>query len=129
MTECEKAPRQFVTLYNGSCPICSLEIGQYRRYCETRDAPLAWVDISREDAWLTRLNLSRDEAKRRLHVLDEDGRLHVGLDAFLALWRRMPRYHLLAKFAGAKPIRPVAAWVYDHILAPALFAWNKWSGR
>lgn len=128
-TESDDTPHRLTTLYNGSCPVCSFEIGQYRRYCETLDAPLTWADISREDDWLLRLGLSREEAKRRLHVVDADGRLHVGLDAFIALWQRMPRYRFLARIAGARPVRPVAAWIYDRILAPALFAWNKRAGR
>lgn len=129
MSENDVPAGTLTTLYNGSCPICRLEIGHYQSYCADRPLGLAWVDISSDEDWLKRLGLTREAAKRRLHVLDGDGRLLIGIDAFIALWQRMPRYRWLAWLIGSRAIRPIAACVYDRILAPALFAWNRRAGR
>ena len=109
-------------LYNGDCPVCSVEIDHYARYSQERALPLAYDDLS--DCDLARWGVSRDEAAKRLHVM-QDGEIFAGIPAFLVLWREMPRYRWLARFVGLPGVRQVAGVVYDYILAPALYAWHK----
>ncbi|WP_209425292.1 DUF393 domain-containing protein [Pararhodobacter sp. SW119] len=107
-------------LYNGDCPICAREIAHYRTVAESAGAEIAFDDLSRLDPGA--LPIPAEAARRRLHAL-QDGRLIHGLPAFRALWGRLPGWRWLARLTGLPVIRPVAAWVYDHILAPALY-WN-----
>jgi predicted DCC family thiol-disulfide oxidoreductase YuxK len=127
--ERESAPdsaEDLVTYYNGSCPVCRFEIDHYR---DKEIAGLGWRDISRDDAALAELGISRDDAKRRLHVMLPDGTVRSGVDAFAEIWRRMPGFNWLSRLVSAPVIRPVAGWIYDRILAPVLFAWNRRAGR
>ena len=106
-------------LYNGSCPICSKEIEHYQRYSEGEGLPIAYDDLMTEarESW----TIDEDSAAKALRVRRGDQVL-VGVDAFLALWEAMPRYRLLARLVRLPVIFTVARWVYDGVLAPALFA-------
>jgi predicted DCC family thiol-disulfide oxidoreductase YuxK len=107
-------------IYNGACPVCSREIGVYRARAAGR--PSAFVDLN--DADLAVSGLTRDDAARRLHVV-EDGRHPVGVDAFLALWRATPGFRWLARLVGLPGVRQVARVVYGGALAPALYAMHR----
>ena len=109
-------------LYNGSCPICSREVGVYARTAEEIGAEMQFDDLDAVDlgAW----GLTRDQAARKLHLI-RDGQLYEGVDAFVVLWADLPRFRWLARVVGAPIVRPVARIVYDWILAPLLFAMHK----
>lgn len=108
-------------LYNSHCPVCSAEIGQYARYAGGAGLPIRFDDLN-TDA-LGQWGLDRDIAARRLYV-QQDGALLSGVPAFLALWAQMPRYRLLAVIVGLPGIRQIASIAYDHMFAPALYAWH-----
>ena len=105
-------------LYNGSCPICSKEIEHYQRYSEGEGLSIAYDDLMTEarESW----TIDEDSAAKALRVRRGDQVL-VGVDAFLALWEAMPRYRLLARLVRLPVIFTLARWVYDGVLAPALF--------
>jgi len=103
-------PRPTV-FFDGSCPLCSREIRHYRRLPGAE--AIRWVDVSRDTTSLAAAGLDRDTAMRRLHAREGDGQWRVGVDAFLAIWRRLPRYRWLARFVGLRPVRWVASWGYD----------------
>jgi predicted DCC family thiol-disulfide oxidoreductase YuxK len=109
-------------IYNASCPICSREVDAYRRAAEAGGLPIGFHDITAPEAaaW----GLTPEDAARRFHVV-QDGHLLSGLDAFIALWARLPRLGWLARLAALPVIRPVAAFVYDRIAAPALYALHR----
>lgn len=105
-------------LYNGACKICNGEIATYARYAAEHDLPLWFEDLNQTDleAW----GLSRKEAARVLHIRHE-GRAFAGMQAYLVLWRQMPRYRPLARVLGAPLIRQVATVLYNQILSRCLF--------
>ena len=118
-------PRGVVTFYNGACPVCRSEIDHYRGIDRRHDLGLGWCDISREPESGRRLGIDGESLKRRLHALDEDGELHVGLDAFILLWSRLPRFRWLSRLAAFPPVHAVAGWFYEHVLAATLYAVNR----
>ena len=105
-------------LYTGSCPICSKEIEHYQRYSEGEGLPIAYDDLMTEarEAW----TIDETSAAKALRVRRGDQML-VGVDAFVALWEAMPRYRVLARLVRLPVILTLARWVYDGVLAPALF--------
>ncbi len=105
-------------LYNADCPICNAEICHYQRYADARGIPFGFDDLNTVDPAI--YGVTADEAARRLHVL-HDGRVYVGVDAFVLIWSQMPRYRPLAWIVGAPVIRSMARIVYDQILAPWLY--------
>ena len=51
-----------------------------------------------------------------------------GVDAFIVLWRDIPRYRPLAWFANLPIIYTLAGLLYDYILAPMLYWINTKKG-
>ena len=108
-------------IYNHTCPICSREVAGYARAAERAQADLSFEGLESG----ARHGLTADAAARRLHVREDDGRLLDGLDAFLAVWRRLPGWRRLARAIDRPLIRPAAAWGYDKLAAPALYALHR----
>ena len=118
------------TYYNGDCPVCRTGIHGYRALADRlgrRD--LAWHDIAGEPELLVPLGLNAADVRRRLHVIDGSGRVHIGVDAFAALWDTLPRRRWLARIIRAPGVHAVSAFFYDRGLAPALDAWNRRRSR
>jgi len=83
-----------IMFFDGGCPLCSREVAHYRRL--DRERRIRWVDITREPAALEAHGIAYQDAMERLHVRDKDGRMLVGMPAFVALWRQLPGYRVLA---------------------------------
>lgn len=120
-----------IALYHGACPICGTEVSHYKTYCAKKALRLGWEDVSTgsDSPMLARLGIDREDAKRRMTVIASDGTVHRGVDAFLVLWREMPRYRPLARIVAVPGIYHLGCLVYDRVLAPALYAWNRRNGR
>lgn len=131
MTETTPSDGRVTALYHGACPVCSAEISHYQGYCERQAVVIGWADISSgvDAPILEELGLDREDVKRRMTVLDAEGNVHRGVDAFLVLWRQMPRYRTLARLAALPGVYHLGAALYDWVLAPALYAWNRRRGR
>lgn len=110
-------------LYNGECPVCSLEIKQYQKYTWNNLIDVEFENLHETD--MLPWGVTQDEAKRRLHVMTEDGVVLSGVDAFEELWSRMPRYERLSRITRMPGIDKLSRGVYDNILAPVLYHKNK----
>ena len=66
--------------------------------------------------------------RRRLHATDESGRLIVGADVAIAMWKVTPGEGWLASLFGNPVALPLTRFAYDRF-ADLLFAWNKRKGR
>jgi predicted DCC family thiol-disulfide oxidoreductase YuxK len=102
-------------LFNGSCPVCRREIAHYQRLAAQGGASIAWCDISRDDAALHRAGADAETARRRLHVIDEQGRVLAGVPAFAAIWVRLPRYRWLAGLVRQPVIGGIVAKLYEPV--------------
>lgn len=114
--------RNTEVLYNARCPVCRAEIAHYEAYAAQRDLPIRFIDLHTDDT--ARWGLTPDQAAKRLHVRHEGGILS-GVDAFVHLWAQMPRYRTLARIVGVPGLRHAAAFVYNRILAPWLYARHR----
>lgn len=111
-------------LYNGSCPVCRAEITHYRRLDDGGAQALAWLDISVPDPDATTGGLEPEALRRRLHVVDADGRLQIGVPAFARIWAHLPRYRWLATLVDLPVVGTIAAWAYEP-LAASLYAMDR----
>lgn len=94
----------------------------YRREAEAENAPIAFSGLTPDT--LAETGMTRDEAARQFHVIQNGERL-AGLDAFLVLWRHLPRWAWLARLLDRPLVRPVARFVYDRIAAPILYSMDR----
>lgn len=66
-----------------------------------------------------------DGARQHAHRRPLVGRLLAGIEAFLAVWARLPRYRRLARVVGSRPVRPLAEAAYERVLAPLLYRLHR----
>ena len=116
--------------YNTRCPVCDAGIRhQKKRLVEAVKAGrIAFRDINLEPNALARHGASLEDVRRRLHATGADGRLLVGADVALAVWRATPGEGWLAALLGNPVMLPVTRFVYDRF-ADLLYAWNRRQGR
>lgn len=121
---------QLTVWYNTRCPVCDAGIDWQRNklVALARSGRVAFRDINAEPDALAGFGAGVDDVRRRLHATDEEGRLIVGADVALALWRLTPGEGWLAALLGNRVMRPVTRFGYDRF-ADGLFAWNKWRGH
>lgn len=125
----EQHSTKSTTYYNGACPVCRMEIEHYQNRAAEAGAPISWCDVSQSRDALLAKGVDEDEILRRLYVETMDGRLIGGVDAFLEIWREVPRLNWMAKAVSLPVVYQIACFIYDRILAPFLFHWNVRTGR
>jgi predicted DCC family thiol-disulfide oxidoreductase YuxK len=116
--------------YNTRCPVCDAGIRhQKKRLIEAVKAgSIEFRDINLEPDALASHGASLEDIRRRLHATDATGRLLVGADVAVAVWRATPGEAWLASLLGNPVALPVTRFVYDRF-ADLLYAWNRRNGR
>ena len=112
----EKTPKVY---FNNSCSVCRMEINHYKKFNEK----LGWIDVTNNKEAQKETAKSSAELIRRLHV-EQDGKIYQGIDAFLIVWSRLPKYRWLYKLIKTPGIYHASYIVYE-CLAYILFIKNK----
>jgi predicted DCC family thiol-disulfide oxidoreductase YuxK len=113
--------------YNTKCRVCNAGIDWQRGRLvrAVRVGAIAFRDINAEPDALSGFGASVDDVRRRLHAVDAEGRLLIGIDCAIAIWQRTPGDGWLARIAGLPVVRQIVSFGYDRF-ADLLFAWNRW---
>jgi predicted DCC family thiol-disulfide oxidoreductase YuxK len=116
--------------YNTRCPVCDGGITrQKRRLIEAiKTGRIQFRDINLEPAALAGHNASLEDIRRRLHATDAEGKLLVGADVAVAVWKVTPGEGWLAALFGNPVALPLTRFAYDRF-ADLLYAWNRRKGR
>ena len=116
--------------YNTRCPVCDAGISRQRNKLldAVKAGSIEFRDINLEPEALAAHGASLNDVRRRLHATDEHGRLLVGADVAIEVWRRTPGERWLAALTGNPVMRPLTRFAYDRF-ADVLYAWNRRKGR
>ena len=106
--------------FNNSCKICRSEINLYKK--EKIDE-IDWIDITNNPDAEKETSKKDKELLRRLHVKDGN-RIIEGAEAFLFVWKKIPRYKFLYKFFKLPIIFQIFKFTYE-IIAYFLYLKNK----
>ena len=106
--------------FNNSCKICKAEIDLYKKQ---KINEIDWIDITDND--LAEKETSKDSKQllRRLHIKDGE-KIFGGAEAFLLLWKKMPKYKFLYNFFRLPIIFNIFSFVYE-IVAFFLYLKNR----
>jgi predicted DCC family thiol-disulfide oxidoreductase YuxK len=117
--------QRLIVWYNTRCPVCDGGIDWQRSklVAAVRAGRIAFEDINQQPDALASYGASLDDIRRRLHATDETGRLIVGADVAIAIWRITPGEGWLASLFGNRLLLPFTRF------ADLLFAWNKRKGH
>ena len=124
-------PKPLLTVwYNTRCPVCDAGISrQKRRLIDAIKAGrIEFRDINSEPAALADHGVVLEDIRRRLHATDAGGKLLVGADVAIAVWRATPGEGWLAAVFGNPAALPLTRLAYDRF-ADLLYAWNRRKGR
>ena len=97
--------------YDGKCGLCSREIGHYMKI--SPPTTFIWRDIANEPQHLKKINISQSDALRRLHVSDQAGSVHIGIDAFIDIWKKLQRWRSLPLICAIPGVRSILGLLYN----------------
>ena len=106
--------------FNNSCKICKSEIDLYKK--EKIDG-IDWIDITNNEQAEKETSKNDRQLLRRLHVKNDEKVLE-GAEAFLFVWKNIPRYRFLYKFFKLPIIFTIFNYGYE-IIAYFLYLKNK----
>ena len=106
--------------FNDSCKICKSEIDLYKK--EKIDG-IDWIDITNNEQAEKETSKNDRQLLRRLHVKDDEKVLE-GAEAFLFVWKKIPRYRFLYKFFKLPIVFTIFNYGYE-IIAYFLYLKNK----
>ena len=106
--------------FNNSCKICRAEINLYKK---ENIKEIDWIDIT-NNLTAEKETLKNDkDLLRRLHV-KEGEKIIEGAEAFLFVWKKIPKYKFLYKFFKLPVIFTLFKYGYE-IIAFFLYLKNK----
>ena len=106
--------------FNNSCRICKAEIDLYKK---ENIKEINWVDITNNSLAESETSKTNKELLRRLHVKDGEKVLQ-GAEAFLMVWKKIPKYKFLYNFFKLPIIFNLFSVVYE-IVAFLLYIKNR----
>ena len=110
--------------YNSACPICNTGIKNQRKRMEACGLKnFIWIDIHTNPGELSKINVSQNQVREKLYVETINGRIYIGIDAFIVLWSQTRGQHWLAKLFQFPIVSHLSRWIYN-IFAKFLYRWN-----
>ena len=106
--------------FNNSCKICKAEIDLYKK---EKIQEINWVDITANELAVKETSKNSKELLRKLHV-KEGEKVLEGAEAFLLLWKKIPKYKFLYNFFRLPIIFSIFSFTYE-IVAFFLYLKNK----
>ena len=106
--------------FNNSCKICRSEINMYKK---ENIEDIDWIDITDNKEAEKETSKNDKELLRRLHIKEND-QVIEGAEAFLYVWKRIPKYKFLYSFFKLPIIFTIFKYGYE-IVAYLLYLKNK----
>ena len=106
--------------FNNSCKICKAEVDLYKK---EKIQEIDWVDITNNKRATEETSKNSKELLRRLHV-KEGEKILQGAEAFLAVWKKIPKYKFLYNFFKLPIIFNLFSLLYE-LVAFFLYLKNK----
>lgn len=100
-----------IAYYDALCPLCRREMRHYSKFGPEK---IILSDCNAEDL---AEDIDREAALAAMHVRLPDNRVVTGVDAFIAIWERLPGWHVLATLLRPWIIRKPLDAIY-RFLAP-----------
>lgn len=96
--------------YDGDCPVCRQEVALYSRI--DRNQLITWIDIVALTDGELPSGKTREELLGRFHARVADGPWQIGVDAFAAIWQRLPVLNWFAFVFRLPIIRQIVQVAY-----------------
>ena len=115
--------------YNSSCPVCKAGVENQQCRMGAQDiSNVTWLDVHMNPELVKEIGADLESVRERLHVMNADGSVHIGVDAFALLFKKTRGQKWLGIILSLPVIRQLGQFTYK-ILARALYKWNRLSNR
>ncbi len=91
--------------FDGLCQLCSREIDHYKK--QKGSETLEFIDITSPKFNAKIEGLDPFLVHKVMHVKRSDGTLATEVDAFIEIWKHLPKYNWAASLAQKPWVRPV----------------------
>ena len=82
--------------FDGQCPLCTREIQFYQRQRGAKN--VNWVDVTKVGVLDLPFGLKQEDALARFHIVNANGQLVSGGEAFSSLWLSLPAFRWAGRF-------------------------------
>ncbi|WP_253938489.1 DUF393 domain-containing protein [Hahella sp. HN01] len=108
--------------YNSACPVCDAGI----KFQQKKGAVcgVEWEDVHLDNDKVKDFNADLEFVRERLHVIDLNGDLRVGYEAFIAIWEVSSSEQWKAKVSKVPGLRWLLNKTYN-VFAWCLYQWNR----
>lgn len=94
---------ELTVYYDGLCKVCSKEIAHYKK--QTGADLIDFVDITSMQFNAAQEGVDPVQVHQVMHARRKDGTLVTRVDAFIEIWKVIPKYRLLSKMADQSLIK------------------------
>ena len=112
--------------YNSACPVCDAGITAQKGKMSA--CAVQWRDVNSDVQARSEVSADLEFVRERLHAIDENGNLKVGIDAFEVIWRHSPNERWKASLIALPIIKPISTLAYN-VFARLLYRWNIRKGH
>jgi predicted DCC family thiol-disulfide oxidoreductase YuxK len=103
--------KNLTVYYDGLCQLCSREIDHYKKQQGSQN--IQFVDITLADFDASKENLDPIKVHKIMHVKLSDGTVKTKVDAFIEIWKWLPKYQFAVKTSQYFFVRPILNIGYD----------------
>jgi predicted DCC family thiol-disulfide oxidoreductase YuxK len=89
--------KQLTVYYDELCVLCAKEIHHYQKQVGSEN--ILFVDITSETFDAKAEGVDPFLVHQIMHSKTNDGKLHTKIDAFIQIWKVLPKYHWLVTLA------------------------------
>lgn len=93
----KKLQKKLKVYYDGLCKVCNTEINHYKRQQGAEN--IEFIDICSGQFDAEKENLDPVQIHKIMHVRRLDGTVAARVDAFIEIWKVLPKYAVLSKMA------------------------------
>ena len=97
-------------IYDDKCSICNKEIKYYKSLGIKNTV---WIGIHKDKNKLDFSEVSKENYLKKMHVVDDNNDLKIGVDAFIVLWQKHAYFKYLALFVRMFPVKQLATLAYN----------------
>jgi len=108
--------------FNSACPVCNAGITSQQN--KQSSCGVEWKDVHLDNELVQDLDAELEFVRERLHVIDENGDLQIGFNAFITIWRHSPGEQWKAALSSLPLLKQLLNMFYN-LFARALYRWNR----
>lgn len=96
--------------YDAKCGLCSKIMDHYRKTAPNNI--FNWRDVTESSNTLRNKGVTLVQGLKKIHALDSNGEIYIGVDVFILIWKQLRRWKLLALFISLPVIKQFVNFLY-----------------